>query len=165
MEMEKIVANGYLSTDHTFKVSKCIGIYRTADNAFVKQFENLFIILNEDREIVGWRLTKSTGHDQIKDLLEGVCHRLNTAKATLQYIIVDKCCGSGGEANFYKTIFGNDVDIKLDIFHAVQRVVQRFPQKHTNEGLAFGREFGQIFRKDGDENKEHTEDTPSPLVI
>lgn len=49
-----------ISCDHTFKISKYIGARRESDNKFVKQFENLFIVLNERHEVIGWRLTRTT---------------------------------------------------------------------------------------------------------
>jgi len=52
-----------LTCDHTFKVSKHIGIVRSADKAFVNQFQNLFIGLNENGQVVNWRLTKTTAFE------------------------------------------------------------------------------------------------------
>ena len=49
-----------LSCDHTFKVSKHIGIIRGSDSVFVPQFQNLYVGLNENGEVVMWRLTTST---------------------------------------------------------------------------------------------------------
>ena len=41
-----------LSCDHTFKVSKQIGVVRGLDNAFVNQCENLYIALKENGQVV-----------------------------------------------------------------------------------------------------------------
>ena len=66
-----------LSTDHTFKISKHIGCRSNDDDGkFVKQFGKLFIVLNEAREVVAWRLTKTTGHEEVKDLLESLISRI-----------------------------------------------------------------------------------------
>ena len=35
----------------------------------MKQFQNLFIVLNNRREVIGWRLTRTTAFEEIKDLL------------------------------------------------------------------------------------------------
>lgn len=48
-----------LSCDHTFRTSKHIGVTRE-DGKFVKQFENVFLALNEYGEVLTWRFTKST---------------------------------------------------------------------------------------------------------
>ena len=149
-EMNSKIARVCLSTDHTFKISKSVGTYREFDNRFVKQFDNLFIIMNEDEEVLGWRLTKSTAHDEVKDLLEEVSSRIKNQNVKLEYIVIDKCCGSGGEAKFYQSIFGMDVPIKLDLFHAVQRVLHPFTSKKSQETNLFGKEFGLIFRENCD---------------
>lgn len=48
-----------LMCDYIFKVSKYIGVIRSEDLVFVNQFENLFIGLNENGEVVMWRLIKN----------------------------------------------------------------------------------------------------------
>ena len=113
-----------LSTDHTFKIGKHIGCRRNDDGKFVKQFGKLFIVLKEAREVVAWRLTKTTGHEEVKDLLESLNSRIGNN--VLTYVIVDDCCK---EKKLYKSIFGLDVEVKLDLFHAVQRVVRELPDK------------------------------------
>ena len=49
-----------ITCDHTFKVSRNIGVVRKEDNKFVPQYNQVFIALNEKGEVLGWRLTKST---------------------------------------------------------------------------------------------------------
>ena len=61
-----------ISCDHTFKMSKYIGARRESDIKFVKQFENLFIVLNERHEVIGWRLTRTTSFEEIRSLLVGL---------------------------------------------------------------------------------------------
>jgi len=59
-EMKKVTGCA-ISCDHTFRVSKNIGMVRPGNNnKLVEQFKNLFIILNEDRKVVDWQLTKTT---------------------------------------------------------------------------------------------------------
>ena len=60
-EMENVKATS-LSCDHTFKVSKNIGCYRDTDMRYVKQFGFFCLLLNENNEIVDWKLTKSAGY-------------------------------------------------------------------------------------------------------
>ena len=75
--VRNIVQNQILSTpcsvltcDHTFKVSKHIGVTRSEDSAFMNQFKNLFIGLNENGEVVLWRLTKNTSFREVEDMLK-----------------------------------------------------------------------------------------------
>lgn len=61
-----------ISCDHTFKVSKNIGIVRPGqDQRFVTQFNNLYIIVNEEGRIVNWRLIKSTSFEEIREIFLG----------------------------------------------------------------------------------------------
>jgi len=90
MEMETIARTSKVITcDHTFKVSKYICATRGSDSKCMKQFENLFIALNEGHKVVGWRLTKSTFFEEIRDLLQSLNDCLDNP---LQTVIVDDCC-------------------------------------------------------------------------
>lgn len=69
-----------LTCDHTFKVSKHIGVVRSLDNAFINQFENLFIDLNENGQAVAWRLTRTTAFKEFGRPTKGfekLCGREN----------------------------------------------------------------------------------------
>lgn len=54
-----------LSCDHTFKVSEHMGIIQDSESAFVNQFQNLYVALNENGEVITWKLTTSTELKQI----------------------------------------------------------------------------------------------------
>lgn len=75
-------------------------------------------------------------------------------------ILVDDCCHL---RSLYERIFPG-VKIRLDIFHACSRVVQTIPKSDPN-GKQFSNEFSLIFRKDGDLNRERTNNTASPDEI
>ena len=131
-----------LSCDHTFKVSKHIGIVRTTDNTFVKQFQNLFIGLNENGQVVLWRLTKTTAFEQIEDLLVEFKCKLVAASSALTMIIVDDCCSVSPS---YQRIFPG-VPVKLDIFHACQRFAKTIP-KACSSRKKLASDFGLVFVK------------------
>ena len=59
-----------LSCDHTFKTSKHVGVTREDDGKFVCQYQNVFLGLNENGEVLTWRFTKSTASSEIEDLLK-----------------------------------------------------------------------------------------------
>lgn len=146
-----------LTCDHTFKISKYIGASRGSDNKFVRQFENLYIVINENRHIVGWRLTRTTAFEEVRDLLEDL---KNVFTEDLEMVIVDDCCKVRAK---YESIFPN-VNIKLDVFHAVQRIVKTFP-KGTEASKQISKDFGLIFRRDGDCGDSRQQSTPDPDVI
>ena len=89
-----------LSTDHTFKVGKHIGCFDDLGE-FVNQFGKLFIVSNENHEVMGWRLTKTTEDSEVKDLLERIKERID---CSLSYVIVDDCCK---EKLLHQAIFGD----------------------------------------------------------
>ena len=155
-EMKKcVLGSRIISCDHTFRVSKFIGARRTTDNKFVKQFENLFIILNENHQIIGWRLTTSTSFEEIRSLLQELKQEIDVTR-----VIVDDCCKVG---SLYQSVFP-DVEVKLDLFHAVQRVTKTIP-KGTELSKKFSKEFGMIFRAREDSSEVRKMPTPHPEVM
>ena len=75
-------------------------------------------------------------------------------------ILVDDCCRV---RNFYQCYFPL-VPVKLDIFHAVQRIVKTLP-KGTVESQKFAKEVGLLFHRDGDIWEERMFATPDPHCI
>lgn len=155
-EMEKIEAMS-LSFDHTFKVGKNIGCYRDTDGRYVKQFHFLLLLLNENNEIVDWRLTKSAGYSEVKDLLRDVKNRNGI---NLKSVHVDNCCQSRKQIQEVMC----DVPVKLDLFHAVQRVTNVIP-KRNEFSKTFCKEFSLVFRQDGDLGDDRKLKTPEPPII
>ena len=52
LDMESIPIGSVIAADATFKISKPIGFRRKEDNKIVRQYKNLFIVLNGNREVV-----------------------------------------------------------------------------------------------------------------
>ena len=146
-----------ISCDHTFKISKYIGARRESDNKFVKQFENLFIVLNERHEVIGWRLTRTTSFEEIRSLLVGLKEKLSTE---LKRVVVDDCCKVRA---LYQSVFPG-VEVKLDIFHAVQRVTKAIP-KGSEFSKKFTKDLGMIFRQKSDCGEVREMATPSHADI
>ena len=149
-----------LTCDHTFKASKHIGIKRSWDNSYINQFKNLYIGLNENGEVLCWRLTRSTAFDEVSDLLINLKETLSRKESPLKVIVLDDCCQF---ADKYKAIFSG-VEVKLDLFHAVQRFVKTLSKKDS-KSFQISREFGLIFRDDGDFGSVRTKVTPSPEIL
>ena len=154
--MEKTTCSSKIITcDHTFKVSKYICASRGSDNKYMKQFENRFIVLNEDHKVGGWRLTKSPAFKNIRDLLQEIKYSLDNP---LKTVIVDDCCKVKREC---ESIFPGVI---IDLFHATQRVIKTFP-KGSEWSKQISTEFGLVFREDGDCGAPHCLTTPEPKVI
>ena len=92
-EMNSLTVSS-LSCDHTFKISRNVGLVRETDNSlsFVTQFNQLFITLNEVGEVVAWRLTKSTAFSEIEDLLVELEKRTSLRGNKIELVCVDDCC-------------------------------------------------------------------------
>ena len=150
-----------LSCDHTFKISRNVGLVRETDNTFVAQFNQLFISLNEIGQVVAWRLTKSTTFSEIEDLLVDLQKRNSLAGNTVDLLVcVDDCCRV---RNKYTNIFPNVV-VKLDLFHACQRVTKTFSRQHSLY-KDVTRDFVQIFRADDDQGETLLKRTPPKQKI
>lgn len=144
-----------ITCDHTFKISRNIGIVRETDNKFVPQYKQVFIALNEQGEVLGWRLTKTTSFSEIEDLLQGIKKRLERNVENLNMICVDDCCHV---RNKYNKIFP-DTLVKLDLFHACQRVTKTV-NKADAIGNSFMHDFSQVFRRDEDQGSTRLQNTP-----
>ena len=59
---------------------------RSSDNAFINQFENLFIALNEHGQVAAWRLTRSTAFKEVENLLRlKIMSRCEVSRTTHDY--------------------------------------------------------------------------------
>lgn len=123
MVMSKITALDMISFDHTFKVAANIG-YLRSDAKWITQYNSVFIVMNQDGLVMGWQFTKTTSLDEVKPLLENIRSRISTTNVT---ILVDNCCTIRRKL---KESFGQEIFVKLDVFHAVQRITKNIPKRH-----------------------------------
>ena len=143
-----------LSCDHTFKISRNVGLVREIDKKFVTQFQQLFICLNELGQVVAWRLTKSTAFGEIEDLLVSLGRRNSEKGNKLELVCVDDCCHV---ANKYHRIF-HHATVKLDLFHACQRITRTFSRQNALH-KDITKDFVQVFRQDDDLGEKRTKNT------
>ena len=119
--------NLWLSCDHTFKSVSNIGITRPDDKHWIKQFNGLFCVLNSDGQVMSWRMTKRLSFQYIRDNLVAVQQRFQRSGQQLQEFYVDTCCSLHSKL---KSIFGPQLKVFLDIFHAVQRISSKISKRH-----------------------------------
>lgn len=117
-EMMAIPTGETISFDHTFKVAANIGFNRE-DGRWVHQYDSLFIVMNGNGQVVTWQLTKGTAFSQVEALLKDLKER----SPMIQTVYIDDCCKLRGRI---ASVFGSDVSVKLDLFHAVQRITNTF---------------------------------------
>ena len=117
----------------------------------------MFIVLNEVGQVVTWQLTSSTSIDEVSSmLLELKCQILHPIT-----VYVDNCCQLRPKLI---ELFGQDVTVSLDIFHAVQRLVRVMLKRHPmlNHGL---RDLKLVFRSSSDTGKSRRKPTPDSNQI
>ena len=149
-----------LRLDHTFKVASNIG-YLRSDGKWVTLYETIFIVLNEEGVVVSWQFTKSTSLEEVKPLLLALKERIELPERTPLTIYVDNCCHVRKQL---QEIFGNDVLVKLDLFHAVQRITRSMSKQHTFF-LSCVHDFKMSLRNPVDLGKRRTMHTPDSTVI
>ena len=159
--MAQTSAATWISCDHTFKVAANIGLLRQSDQKWEKQYDSMFCILNEDGIVLAWQLTKGTAFDNVRDLLKNLKGRFDQQNINVKLCTIDNCCAWRGKL---QDIFGSEMLIKLDLFHAVQRVVKSIPKRHP---FAYRccQAFRLVFRDPSDAGEKRSLQTPSPQVI
>ena len=143
-----------ISVNHTFKVSKSIGGFRLQDSKFINENMKLFIVLKEEGLVVNCKLTKTTAQKKIEPVLQPV---KGMSGASLKYIFTDTCCGC---REIYEYIFP-DALIKLDLFHACQRITKLLTDKKATLAQRLSQNFGLVFREDNDLSEIRNFETPS----
>ena len=156
-EMEAIPVTESISFDHTFKIASNIG-YLREDKKWISQYDSVFLVLNKDGKVLTWQLTKGTSFDQITTVLQGVAQR---AQGNLKVVYVDDCCKLRHKI---MKVFGSNVVVKLDLFHAVQRITKTLPKKHSLYKNC-RQELRLVFRCKGDCEMTRLSSTPSAAII
>ena len=151
-EMANIPIGNSISFDHTFKIASNIG-YTREDKKWITEYDSAFLVLNDQGQVLTWQLTKGTSFAEVTVLLQVLAER---PKDQLKTIYVDDCCKL---RNKIKNVFGPNVTVKLDLFHAVQRITKTIPKKHVHSVQCL-QELKLVFRSDGDYGDKRLLPTP-----
>lgn len=155
-EMDSIPISSYLSIDHTFKIASNIG-YRRSDGKWVTLYNSLFIVLNELGQVVMWQFTNSTSFDEVTPMLTYLKTRIQQPIS----IYVDNCCQQRSKL---LQIFGPNIQVYLDIFHAVQRVTKVIPKRHPLYSTCVN-DLKMVFRSPGDIGQQRQSLTPDSAQL
>ena len=90
-EMSSIPAS-YIKCDHTFKVASNIGVKSELSQKWEKQFDALFIVLNEYDQVIAWQLTNSLLFSNVESLLTSVKDKSLQKGKEVQFAVIDNCC-------------------------------------------------------------------------
>ena len=107
----------WLSCDHTFKAVSNIGSVRSMDNKWVTQYTGLFCILNSAGKVLTWKMTKALSFEHIQNVLIALQTRLQEQGQQVEELYIGNCCSLRSKL---QGVFGSDLKVYLDIFHAIQ---------------------------------------------
>ena len=151
----------WLSCDHTFKSAANIGVVRNVDNKWIKQYKGLFCVLNSYGEVLTWKLTKCLTFDEVETPMQLLHERLSKQGCIIQNFYVDNCCSW---RNKLINMFGPQLRVCLDLFHAVQRISCKISKKHQFHHQCL-QALRLVFRDPADQGLERSMNTPAPDVI
>jgi len=61
-------------------------------------------------------------------------------------------------------VFGEDATVRLDVFHAVQRITRKIPKRHPFSSECMN-DFTMVYRSPTDITKKGKQSTPCPAII
>ena len=158
--VQQLLCEQFLSIDHTFKVATNIGYVRS-DGKWTTLFDGLLLVMNEKGQVISWQFTNSTAFDNVADLLSQLARRFQNANKSINIISVDNCCQWRKKL---QNVFGDNVRVVLDLFHAVQRISRKIPKRHPYYHSCI-QDLRLAFRQKGDYGLKRTLDTPSSKTI
>ena len=150
-----------LSLDHTFRISKYVKIQSSKGHNFQKAYSALLLVLNEKGDVVDFRLTEgqSLKDDSVTDMLMN----LKSVSPSIEIIMTDNCCQC---RHILQNIF-EDADIKLDLWHGLNRVSRTLLKKNISkkQRFQFNRRLRNCFRQEDDHGKTRYKETPTAPQI
>ncbi len=159
-DMRRVESNGWISVDHTFQVASNIG-YLRSDHKWITQYNSVFIVMNEMGQVMSWQFTTSQSTNEVRKLLQALHYRSKQQDKMIHSIIIDNCCQW---KSFLQDVFGSNVNVKLDVFHAVQRITRTLSKKEKYY-CQFLSELRMLFRRSGDVGIKRVLSTPETEVI
>ncbi|KAJ3474041.1 hypothetical protein NLI96_g12682 [Meripilus lineatus] len=107
-----------LSMDATFKVSKKATVVDAQKKRIAIGKGGVLSVLNEDSEVVSWRLCESKAGSEVTELLRRLRHRYELLGVALpSAMVVDDCCTICGPVH---AAFP-EIKVLLDVFHFIVR--------------------------------------------
>ena len=138
-----------------------VGLSRDFDQRWVTQYGALFCVLNNLGQVVTWRLTSSVSFSNTEVQMLAMKQRLEKLGKRVKEFYIDNCCAWRKKL---QNLFGQEMKVYLDIFHAVQRVAKKIPKRHRLRYECM-EEFRLVFRQPTDLGKNRTKATPETEVI
>ena len=138
-----------------------VGMAREGDKRWITQYGALFSVLNSFGQVVTWKLATGTAFDVIENLLLPLKERLKKQRKKLSEFYIDNCCSW---RNKLQQVFGEELKVKLDIFHAVKRISDKIPKRHRLRRECMSH-WSLVFRDRTDHGEKRSKATPSPAIL
>ena len=156
----------YISSETSLSYSRSwsvcnIGTVRLSDKHWVKQYAGLFCIMNADGQVLSWKLTKTLTFDDIQGCLLALQEGLEKHGEQVEQFFLDTCCSLRSKL---QSMFGSQLKVYLDIFHAVQRITKKLPKRHPYHQDCL-RSLRLAFRDPTDQGPVRTKNTPFPHIL
>ena len=151
----------WICCDHTFDITSSIGYERTEDRKWIRQYDSLFCVMNERGQIMTWQLTQSQGFENIRLLLQQLFRRLSSQGKIVKEFYIDNCCHWRRKL---QEVFGSELAVKLDIFHAFQRISTKISKRHPFHSKCL-QDLRLMFRDPSDLGETRAKETPDPDTL
>lgn len=151
----------WLCCDHTFDITGSIGYERREDRKWIRQYNSLFCVMNEKGQIVTWQLTQTQGFENIRLLLQQLFWRISSQGKIVKEFYIDNCCHWKKKL---QEVFGANLVVKIDIFHAFQRVSTKLSKRHPFYSHCL-EDLRLMFRDPSDLGETRSKETPDPSAL
>ena len=101
-----------------------MGYYRE-NKVWIPEYNSSFIVMNAEGKALTWQLTKGISFEQVRTILEDLNNRAHGLGQQIQNVYIDDCYKK------VESVFGPSIAVKLDPFHAVQRITRTFHKCHS----------------------------------
>ena len=145
----------------TLYIAENIGFNRIGDNRWITQYEALFCVLNARGQVMTWRLTPRLLFAEVENDLIALKNRLLSQGKILKEFYIDNCCSWEKKL---KQVYGDQLIVYLDIFHAVKRLSDKIPKRNPLRRDCL-KELKMVFRDPSDQGEKRTLVTPSPEIL
>lgn len=151
----------WLCCDHTFDITSSIGYERKEDRKWIRQYDSLFSVMNEKGQIVTWQLTQTQGFENIRRLLQQLFMRLSSQGKIVKEFYIDNCCHWRKKL---QEVFGANLAVKLDLFHAFQRISTKISKRHPFYSKCL-QDLRLMFRDPSDLGETRSKATPDSNTL
>lgn len=97
----------------------------------------------------------------IEDILISLNDSLKQQGKTVSEFYIDNCCAW---RNKLQQVFGRELKVSLDIFHAVKRVSEKIPKRHRLRKECM-HDWSMVFRDPTDHGVKRYKATPDPAIL